>query len=46
MWKNDFWPVHEENKGLEEPSYLNLHDIQKLMPDVKIIAIMRNPTDR
>ena len=28
------------------PKFLMLHDIKKILPDVKIIVAMRNPTDR
>ena len=40
-WQNDLI-----NKGLEKPKVLLPHKIQYLMPDAKIIIILRDPTAR
>lgn len=46
MWDNHQWQYMPENDGLSEPAVLTPHYIRHIQPDVKLIVILRNPTDR
>ncbi|KAK3583200.1 hypothetical protein CHS0354_025717 [Potamilus streckersoni] len=46
MWQNDNWPWLPGNTNLREPNITNADYVKHLNPNVKIIAILRNPTDR
>ncbi|KAK3796013.1 hypothetical protein RRG08_063398 [Elysia crispata] len=46
LWSNDDWWKNPENCGLSEPRYTNAHHVHKLIPQAKIIVILRNPVDR
>ncbi|RUS85360.1 hypothetical protein EGW08_006903, partial [Elysia chlorotica] len=46
LWCNDDWWKNPENCGLLEPRYTNAHHIHRLIPQARIIVILRNPVDR
>lgn len=46
MWENDDWFHLPENEGQEEPKYTNSDYVRHLLPNVKIIVILRNPVER
>lgn len=46
LWCNDDWWKNPENCGLMEPRYTNAHHVHRLIPQAKIIVILRNPVDR
>ena len=35
-----------ENRGCDEPQYMTAHYVKHILPDVKIMVILRNPIDR
>ena len=45
-FNNDRWQQYEENDGLFEPAYLIQHFKHHLLPQAKLIVILRNPIDR
>jgi N-acetylgalactosamine 4-sulfate 6-O-sulfotransferase len=46
LWDYDGWENIRGNKGLEEPRYILAHAIRKLVPEAKIIVILRQPSER
>ena len=46
FWEASHWKELPENRGLDEPKYVTAHYVKHIVPDVKIIVILRNPTDR
>lgn len=46
MWENDDWWHFPENEGQEEPLYTTGDYIKHILPELKIIIILRNPTER
>ncbi|XP_069137818.1 carbohydrate sulfotransferase 15-like isoform X2 [Argopecten irradians] len=46
LWDHIWWWAFPENKKDEEPGLINAHFIRHLLPDVKILVILRNPVDR
>ncbi|XP_076449099.1 carbohydrate sulfotransferase 15-like [Babylonia areolata] len=46
LWDNHFWPVLPGNEGQLEPRYTNADYLHHLDPDVKVIIILRDPTER
>ncbi|KAL3864864.1 hypothetical protein ACJMK2_006514 [Sinanodonta woodiana] len=46
FWDNSDWYNYPENQHFLEPQYTNPDYIHHLLPDVKLILIVRNPTDR
>ena len=45
-WDYDGWRKITGNEGLEEPRYILAHALYRLVPDAKIIAILRQPSER
>ena len=45
-WCNDEWDTDPQNSNLSEPQILVPHRIQAILPDSKIIFLLRNPIDR
>ncbi|ELU18071.1 hypothetical protein CAPTEDRAFT_107906 [Capitella teleta] len=46
LWDYDGWQKIPGNKGLDEPRFILAHSIKELVPEAKIIAILRHPTER
>ncbi len=46
LWDYDGWWRIPGNRGLAEPRYILAHTVRKLVPDAKIVVILRNPVDR
>ena len=46
LWDMSYWAELPENNGLNEPKYLTAQYIKRILPDIKIIVILRNPVDR
>ncbi|KAK3589428.1 hypothetical protein CHS0354_020756 [Potamilus streckersoni] len=46
FWDNPDWYNYPENQHFLEPKYTNPDYIHHLLPDVKLILIVRNPSDR
>ncbi|XP_021340530.1 carbohydrate sulfotransferase 15-like [Mizuhopecten yessoensis] len=46
MWYHAWWWWNPKNKNDKEPGLLNAHFIRHILPDVKLLAILRNPVDR
>ena len=46
FWDASHWKELPENRGLDEPKYVTAHYVKHIVPDVKIIVILRDPTDR
>ena len=46
MWYNHVWPALPGNEGQLEPRYTNADYLHHLDPDVKVIVILRDPTER
>ena len=46
LWDNSNWKLLPGNINKKEPIIINAHHIRHLTPDVKILAILRNPIDR
>ncbi len=46
MWLLPFWEEITGNAGAEEPRFIAAHHLHSLMPELKYMAIMRNPVDR
>ena len=40
------WRADPRNAGLKEPKYLTPHDLHGILPNVKLIVLMRNPVSR
>ena len=45
-WNNDFWSKDPANANQHEPVSLIPHKVKHLLPDAKIMAMVRNPVDR
>ena len=46
LWDYDCWTDIPGNRGLAEPKYTLAHSIKKLVPDARILMILREPTSR
>ncbi|XP_064601113.1 carbohydrate sulfotransferase 15-like [Liolophura sinensis] len=47
MWDHSNWRyIPQNNLTSDEPSVTNIHSIHHLLPNAKMIVIMRNPIDR
>ncbi|OWF50979.1 carbohydrate sulfotransferase 15-like [Mizuhopecten yessoensis] len=46
FWENDDWFHYPENVYNDEPVYTNADYVKKLLPDSKLILLLRNPIDR
>jgi len=46
FWDNYEWQKFPENAGQTEPKYVVADYIHHIIPDVKLILILRNPVDR
>ncbi|XP_033756313.1 carbohydrate sulfotransferase 15-like [Pecten maximus] len=46
FWENDDWFHYPENAYHDDPVYTNADYIKKLLPDSKLILLLRNPIDR
>ncbi|XP_070195975.1 uncharacterized protein [Littorina saxatilis] len=46
LWDNHVWPVLPGNERQLEPRYTNADYLHHLDPDVKVIIIVRDPTER
>ncbi|CAG5134958.1 unnamed protein product, partial [Candidula unifasciata] len=46
LWSNDDWWKNPENCGLLEPKFTNADHVHLVLPQARIIVILRNPTDR
>lgn len=46
LWENDDWFHFKENKAFTEPKYTSADYIRHVIPNVKVIICVRNPTDR
>ncbi|KAK3584641.1 hypothetical protein CHS0354_003928 [Potamilus streckersoni] len=48
LWDNDWWPLIPGNchTRIDEPEVTNVDFLLHLNPNVKVIAILRNPVDR
>lgn len=43
---NSHWRQLPGNEGCNEPVYTNPHFLRHIVPNVKLIVMMRNPVDR
>ena len=41
-----YWREDARNRGLKEPKYLTPHDLYGVLPHVRLLVLMRNPTAR
>lgn len=46
LWENDDWFHFKENEAFMEPKYTSADYIRHVIPNVKVIICVRNPTDR
>lgn len=46
LWENDDWFHFKENEAFTEPKYTSADYIRHVIPNVKVIICVRNPTDR
>lgn len=46
MWENDDWWHLPENVGQDEPLYTNADYMKHFLPNLKVIIILRNPSER
>lgn len=46
FWENDDWFHYPENVFHDEPLYTNANYVKNLLPNSKLILILRNPIDR
>ena len=46
LWDYKGWETITGNHGLQEPRYILAHALYTLVPNAKIIAILRDPTSR
>ncbi|XP_064601112.1 carbohydrate sulfotransferase 15-like [Liolophura sinensis] len=47
LWDHSNWRyIPQNNLTFDEPTVTNIHSIHHLLPNAKMIVIMRNPTDR
>jgi len=46
LWSNDRWWTHAENCGLRAPRYVTAHHVAHVLPQARVIVILRDPTDR
>ncbi|XP_021357534.1 carbohydrate sulfotransferase 15-like [Mizuhopecten yessoensis] len=46
LWDHTWWWWYTKNRNDEEPRLLNAHIIRHILPDVKLLVILRNPVDR
>ena len=46
LWNYDGWWRIPANQGLSEPRVVQAHTIKALVPKAKVIAILRDPTER
>ncbi|KAH9509177.1 Carbohydrate sulfotransferase 15 [Bulinus truncatus] len=46
LWSNDDWWRNAENCGLLAPKFTNAHHVHAVVPQARIIVILRNPIDR
>ncbi|XP_060065551.1 carbohydrate sulfotransferase 15-like [Ylistrum balloti] len=46
FWENDDWYHYPENMYHEEPIYTNADYVRKLLPNSKLILLLRDPIDR
>ena len=46
FWENSDWELSPDNAGLTEPRYINPHYVRHVLPDAKLILILRNPVER
>ncbi|KAK2180939.1 hypothetical protein NP493_419g02005 [Ridgeia piscesae] len=46
FWDMSYWRMMPENRGCDEPQYMTAHYVKHILPDVKIMVILRNPIDR
>ncbi|XP_069140999.1 carbohydrate sulfotransferase 15-like [Argopecten irradians] len=46
LWDLSWWWQYSENKNDEDPALTNAHFVRHILPDVKLVVILRNPVDR
>nr|KAI8768830.1 carbohydrate sulfotransferase 15-like [Biomphalaria glabrata] len=46
LWYNDDWWKNPENCGMTVPKFTNAHHVYAVIPQARIIIILRNPIDR
>ncbi|KAK7471387.1 hypothetical protein BaRGS_00035939 [Batillaria attramentaria] len=46
VWRHDYWFLLPGNENCSEPQILNSEFVRHLNPNVKIIIMVRNPTER
>ncbi|XP_059143971.1 carbohydrate sulfotransferase 15-like isoform X2 [Physella acuta] len=46
LWANEDWWKNPENCGLLEPRFTNAHYLHHVIPQARVIVLLRNPTDR
>ncbi|XP_069139198.1 carbohydrate sulfotransferase 15-like [Argopecten irradians] len=46
LWDHRWWWLFPGNKNDEEPKLLNAHFVRHILPDVKLVVILRDPVDR
>lgn len=46
FWDNNDWVKLPENKDQSEPLYITPHYIHQIIPDVKLILMLRDPVER
>ncbi|XP_033756442.1 carbohydrate sulfotransferase 15-like isoform X2 [Pecten maximus] len=46
LWDHTWWWLYPENENDTEPGIHNAHLLRHILPDVKLLVIVRNPVDR
>ncbi len=46
LWEYNGWRQVPGNQGLVEPRYLAAHAIQALVPQARILVLLREPVER
>ncbi|ELU04744.1 hypothetical protein CAPTEDRAFT_198207 [Capitella teleta] len=46
FWEFDGWENIPLNVGLRQPNVTHVHSLRRLMPNAKIVVLLRNPIER
>ena len=46
FWDNNDWMKFPENMGHQEPLYIVPHYVHHIIPDAKLIIMLRDPVER